>query len=81
MKSKSLPVEEKRKGPTPYGKRSDPDYGQHNVYLPNALFAKVTRKLINSDGTRGELSGLVEGLLRLWLKPMKSPNIGKRSPK
>jgi hypothetical protein len=81
MKAKTPPTAEKRKGPAPYGKRSDPAYGQHNVYLPKALFGKVTRKLVNSDGSREEFSGLVESLLRAWLKAKSGNPVPKQERK
>lgn len=48
------------------GKRTDPAYKQHSLWLPNALFAKVSRKLVTNTG-RYEFSLLVEDLLTRWL--------------
>jgi len=56
----------------PPGKRTDPDYGQRSVWLPNDLHAKVARALI-TPGKRYEFSALVESLLRQWLKDGAKP--------
>jgi hypothetical protein len=50
------------------GKRSNPDYRQHSVWLPGELQADVLRALVMPDGKRYEFSALVEALLRQWLK-------------
>ncbi len=50
----------------PPGKRTNPDYAQHSLWLPNALYARVGRKLVTDTGRR-EFSGLVERLLKRWL--------------
>jgi hypothetical protein len=50
------------------GKSSSGDYGQHSVWLSNAVYAEVQRNLITDNGKRHEFSGLVEVLLRQWLK-------------
>jgi hypothetical protein len=48
------------------GKRVHPDYCQANAYLPRALRREVDKALIDLDGQT--YSGLVEDLLRKWLK-------------
>jgi hypothetical protein len=47
------------------GKNKDDRYVQTNVYLPKEVKAAVKIELLRSDG---ELSELVETLLRDWLK-------------
>ena len=47
------------------GKRDDPSYNQYSVYLPKALHRKVKARLVEEDG---EISELVERLLREWLR-------------
>lgn len=55
-----------KRGPgRPPGKHSNTDYTQTTVYLPKKLLADVKIKLIPD---RGEMSGLIEGLLQEWLK-------------
>jgi hypothetical protein len=49
------------------GKRSNPDYNQHSVWLPGSLQAEVWRALVTPEGKRYEFSRLVESLLRRWL--------------
>lgn len=51
----------------PPGKRTDPEYSQHSVWLPDRLYADVARALI-APGKRYEFSALVESLLRQWIK-------------
>jgi hypothetical protein len=64
MSTRKRPAE-----PTPAtGKRSNPVYRQHSVWLPGDLFADVLRASITPDGKRAEFSALVEHLLRQWLK-------------
>ena len=48
------------------GKRSNPDYGQRSLWLPDKLYAEVAKALI-TPGKRYEFSALVEDLLRRWL--------------
>ena len=50
----------------PNGKRSNPEYRQHSLWLPNALHARAARKLITDTG-RQEFSVLVSHLLECWL--------------
>ena len=50
------------------GKRSNPEYAQHSVWLPGSLYADVLKGLVTPDGKRAEFSALVESLLRQWLK-------------
>lgn len=50
------------------GKRSDPAYSQRSLWLSNALYARVSHKLISADGQRYQFSALVEHLLDTWLK-------------
>ena len=57
------------------GRRSNPDYHQHSVWLPGELVADVSKALVMPDGKRFELSALVEHLLRRWLES------GRRLPK
>jgi transposase len=57
------------------GKRSNPDYRQHSVWLPGELVADISKALVMADGKRFELSALVESLLRGWLRA------GARLPK
>jgi hypothetical protein len=47
------------------GKNKDVRYAQTNVYLPKDLKATIKIELLK---TEGELSELVETLLREWLK-------------
>lgn len=47
------------------GKNKDAEYAQTNVYLPKDVKAAVKIELLKSGG---ELSELVETLLRDWLK-------------
>jgi hypothetical protein len=56
----------KRMGRPPGGKRSDPDYMQTTLYVPRSLMTEIKVKLLRSDAH--EFSGLVESLLRDWLK-------------
>jgi hypothetical protein len=56
----------KRMGRPPGGKRSDPAYMQTTLYLPRSLMTDVRVKLLRSGDA--EVSGLVESLLRDWLK-------------
>jgi hypothetical protein len=48
-------------------KSSNPGYSQRSVWLPDAMYARVVRKLIDDTGKRREFSGLVEHLLTRWL--------------
>lgn len=48
----------------PPGKRSDPNFEQYSVWLPISLHRQVKSQLALEGG---ELSGLLEGLLRDWL--------------
>ena len=50
----------------PRGKHSNPDYEQNCIWLPKSLKRKVKARLQKDED--GELSGLVESLLRDWLK-------------
>jgi hypothetical protein len=50
------------------GKRSNPDYAQHSVWLPGSLYGEVLRGLVTAEGKRYEFSALVEHLLRQWLE-------------
>jgi hypothetical protein len=49
----------------PRAKHSDPDYKQMSVYIHKDVRNKVKGRLLEQDG---EFSGLVESLLRDWLK-------------
>jgi hypothetical protein len=49
----------------PRAKHSDPDYKQMSVYVHKDVRAKVKGRLLEQEG---EFSGLVESLLREWLK-------------
>lgn len=49
----------------PRAKHSDPNYAQMSVYVHNDVRTKVKMRLLE---TNGEFSGLVESLLREWLK-------------
>jgi hypothetical protein len=57
------------------GKRSNPQYAQHSVWLPGSLYGEVLKGLVTPAGRRYEFSTLVESLLRQWLKS------GARLPK
>jgi transposase len=50
------------------GKRSNPDYRQHSVWLPGKLQADVLKALVTPEGKRFEYSALIEHLLRRWLR-------------
>jgi hypothetical protein len=50
------------------GKRSNPEYAQHSIWLPGSLYGEVLKGLVAPDGRRHEFSALVEALLRQWLK-------------
>lgn len=50
------------------GKRSNPAYAQHSVWLPGGLYADVLKALVTPDGKRYEFSELIERLLRQWLE-------------
>ena len=49
----------------PRAKHSDPNYIQMSVYVHKDVRIKVKIRLLETDG---EFSGLVESLLRDWLK-------------
>lgn len=55
----------KKKVGRPRGKHSDPNYVQMLVYVHKGVRTKVRMRLLEAGG---ELSGLVESLLREWLK-------------
>jgi hypothetical protein len=50
------------------GKRSNPEYAQHSVWLPGRLYGEVLKGLVTPEGKRYEFSALVEALLRHWVK-------------
>jgi hypothetical protein len=50
------------------GKRSNPEYRQTSLWLRCNTLAETISALVLSDGTRYELSELVERLLQAWLK-------------
>jgi hypothetical protein len=54
------------------GKRSNPEYAQHSVWLPGSLYGDVLKGLVTPDGKRYEFSSLVESLLRQWLRAGRS---------
>lgn len=58
--------EPKRMGRPPGGKRSDPAYMQTTLYVPRALMVDTKVKMLRTSTK--EFSGLVESLLRDWLK-------------
>ena len=58
-------VEPKKKVGRPRAKHSDPNYTQMSIYVHNDVRTKVKMRLLESGG---EFSGLVESLLRDWLK-------------
>lgn len=49
------------------GRRSNPDYRQHSVWLSDSLCVEVWDKLETPEGKRYEFSALVETLLRKWV--------------
>ena len=51
----------------PRAKHSDPNYVQMSIYISRDVRAKVKMRLLETDG---EFSGLVESLLRDWLKTL-----------
>jgi hypothetical protein len=55
----------KKKAGRPRAKHSDPDYKQMSVYVHKDVRNKVKARLFEQGG---EFSGLVESLLREWLK-------------
>ena len=69
MKSNKPPAKKSPARPVgrPKGKRSDPAYRQHSVWLPGSLQAEVAKALVLPDGRRYEFSKLVDYLLRKWL--------------
>ena len=58
----------KKRGRPATGKRSNPDYAQHSVWLPGSLYGDVLKGLVTAEGKRYEFSALVEALLRQWLE-------------
>ena len=58
-------AEPKRKVGRPRAKHSSPEYVQMSVYIHKDVRSKVKVRLFE---TGGEFSGLVESLLRDWLK-------------
>jgi hypothetical protein len=64
-KATSKPTKPKKTVGRPRAKHSDPDYKQMSVYIHKDVRAKVKARLLEQDG---EFSGLVESLLRDWLK-------------
>jgi hypothetical protein len=69
-----VPGKPPKRGPTPEppkkvgrprAKHSDPNYVQMSIYISRDVRAKVKMRLLETDG---EFSGLVESLLRDWLK-------------
>jgi len=58
----------KKVGRPATGKRSNREYAQHSVWLPNELYGDVLRNLVTAEGKRYEFSTLVEQLLRQWLE-------------
>ena len=55
----------RKKAGRPRAKHSDPNYQQMSVYIHKDVRGKVKARLFEQDG---EFSGLVESLLRDWLK-------------
>ena len=55
----------RKKAGRPRAKHSDPDYQQMSVYIHRDVRGKVKARLFEQGG---EFSGLVESLLREWLK-------------
>jgi hypothetical protein len=55
-------MDSKRKQPTrkvsrpATGKRSNPEYAQHSVWLPGSLYGEVLKGLVTPDGRRYESS-------------------------
>ncbi len=54
-----------RKVGRPRAKHSSPDYTQMSIYIHRDVRTRVKMRLLETDG---EFSGLVEELLRDWLK-------------
>jgi hypothetical protein len=52
------------------GKRSNPEYAQHSMWLPGSLYGHVLKGLVTPDGKRHEFSALVESLLRQRPDPL-----------
>ena len=63
--AKKTATQLKKKVGRPRAKHSDPDYQQMSVYIHKDVRGKVKARLFEQDG---EFSGLVESLLREWLK-------------
>ena len=63
-KRSAAPAPTKKVG-RPRAKHSDPNYVQMSIYISRDVRAKVKMRLLATDG---EFSGLVESLLRDWLK-------------
>ena len=62
-------AEKPKRGRPATGRRSDPDYRQHSIWLPIALYRRTVIKLgVDEVGKRREFSGLVEQLLRDWVR-------------
>jgi hypothetical protein len=57
-------VQPTKKVGRPRAKHSNPDYTQMSIYVPKDVRSRVKVRLFE---TGGELSGLVETLLRDWL--------------
>jgi len=64
-KGQKKAVPSKKKPGRPPAKHSDPNYKQMSVYVHKDVRNKVKIRLLEQDG---EFSGLVESLLREWLK-------------
>ena len=70
MKPKLIKVDAApKRGRPATGRRSDPDYAQHSIWLPIALYRRTVIKLgVDENGKRREFSGLVEQLLKDWVR-------------
>lgn len=73
----SVPVHEKSEEPKkpgrPRGRRSDPNYTQISAYVPLDLYIDIQTELLKEKKSKRQrsatdVSGLVEQLLREWLK-------------
>lgn len=73
-------AEQKRKRGRPPAKHSSPDYAQMSLYIHQTVRSLVRIELLKENG---EFSGLVEDLLRDWLKQrgVKAPSARKTAAK
>jgi len=74
-----MAVEKPRRGRPP-AKHSSPDYAQMSLYIHQTVRSLVRIELLKENG---EFSGLVEDLLRVWLKQrgVKVPSARKPTTK